>query len=597
MNKTITKSAIGLVLSLVLFIQETNSQASISGHVFADNNRNGVFDPREGLVQVTVWLMDDSATSPYYQVYPVQTAITSTDGSYYFSNIANGNYQLKVKMSSLYNPLNYDPKNIITQNVIDNNPYNPDHSPDGISDLAIISPGNYNNIDFGFSTSLTEPTVNPARRFAFDNSTNSFVNVMSKTFDLPQENCGGFIYDPTLTISTDRQCSVATQAYPVAGCNSCANSLDWPGPNKGGFHSDDVTLQMNFGQACYTAINNDRASLTLAFNAQMSDVRFSIYDIDAQNPQLVDGSIDHVKVTGYNGSNLIMPSIITPQAYPFNRVFQNTITGWPDYPDNNMINNYPDSYNSGDADHGNAEIYFTDIIDRVVIEYEEYAPSLVVSAKKIQQAVTPINDESQWGIPFSPGVRGISIGSIGYTYYCTVLAADILSFDAKPSGQKVNLEWNKGNEQDLKQYKVQRLSTTGNWITLGTIAAVGGGHQYHFTDLNPIKGINQYRLSLISNNGAYHLSEVRKVSIVATTDIEIINNPGSILTMVLYGQAKDITVFDAAGKCIFDHPITNISNGAATITLDHFAMHTGFYFVKALFADGEVKTLKFVKNQ
>ena len=170
MNKTITKSAIGLVLSLVLFIQETNSQASISGHVFADNNRNGVFDPREGLVQVTVWLMDDSATSPYYQVYPVQTAITSTDGSYYFSNIANGNYQLKVKMSSLYNPLNYDPKNIITQSVIDNNPYNTDPSPDGISDLNINSPGNYNNIDFGFSNSVIAPAINPARRFAFDNS-------------------------------------------------------------------------------------------------------------------------------------------------------------------------------------------------------------------------------------------------------------------------------------------------------------------------------------------------------------------------------------------------------------------------------------------
>jgi hypothetical protein len=133
-------------------------------------------------------------------------------------------------------------------------------------------------------------------------------------------------------------------------------------------------------------------------------------------------------------------------------------------------------------------------------------------------------------------------------------------------------------------------------MTLGTIAAAGAGHVYQFTDLNPMKGVNQYRLALISNNGAYYLSEVRKVSIGAADDIEITSNPAPALNMVVYGQAKDVAVFDAAGQRIFDYPIKNTSGSITTITLDQFALHNGFYFVKALFANGEVKTLKFVKN-
>ena len=598
MNKFITKPVIGILVSITfLFTQQAKSQAVVSGHVFADFNKNGSFDVREGLQLVTVWLMDNAAVSPYYQVYPVQTAITTADGDYTFTNVANGTYQVKVKMSTLYNTLIYDPRNIITRTIADNNPYTPDSAPDGVTSISILTSGTYNNIDFGFMSNLNIPAVNPSRRFAFDNSSNSFMNVMSKTFDLALENCGGNAYAPTLTISTDRQCAVSSQVYPQAGCSACSNGLDWPGPNKGGFHSDDVTLQMHFGQSCYSTVNNDRATLTMNFSNQVSDVRFTIYDIDAVNPQLVDGSIDHVKVIGYNGSNAVMPVIVIPQAYPFNNLSGNTISGWADYPDNNMVNNFPDTYNSGDADNGNADIYFADVIDKVVIEYEESAPVLISSVKKILAPVTPVNNESQWGSPSSPSVRDISIGSIGYSFYCTLLAADLLTFDAKAAGQKVNLRWNKQSEQQIKQYRVERLATNGSWATLGNIMAAGSGHTYHFNDLHPAKGTNQYRLALLNQDGSYHLSEIRKVSIAAATgDMEIISNPASLLNLVVYGDVQHITVFDASGQQLFDHPVKQNTSGTSTISLNQFTLYTGFYFVKALFGNGEVKTLKFVKQ-
>jgi hypothetical protein len=92
MNKSITKPVIGIGLLILLFTHRANSQSVISGHIFTDRNNNGIFDANEGLSSITVWLMDNAAVSPFYQVYPVQTAITSVDGNYSFSNVSNGNY-------------------------------------------------------------------------------------------------------------------------------------------------------------------------------------------------------------------------------------------------------------------------------------------------------------------------------------------------------------------------------------------------------------------------------------------------------------------------------------------------------------------------
>jgi|GEM_PF-3562774 len=598
MNKFITAPVTGIALCFILFIQTAKSQSAISGHVFNDLNNNQVYDPGEGLQYINVWLMDKAAVSPYYLVYPVQTAVSAADGVYSFTNVGNGNYQVRIKLSSTSNAmLNGSKHGVISNSISDNNPYTADNNPNGLTDLDISTTNNYNNIDFAFISSPAAPRFTPENRFAFDNGANSFVNVMTKTFALPAQNCRGVNTSPTITFTTDRQCMVSSQLYPQAGDNLNNNGMTWPGTGKGGFYPDDITLQMNFGQSCYNPANNDRATLTITFSNLVTDVRFSIYDIDCVNPQLVNGSIDHVKITGFNGSNTVMPQIILPQMITYNTVSGNTVSGWPDYPDNNIFNNYPDEFNSGNADHGDANIYFPSVIDRVVIEYEEYAPVLIPSVKKILLPVTPINAESQWGTPTDPGARGISIGSIGYTLYCKTLAASLLSFEAKAAGQQVNLQWKSSNEQQLQQYRIERLSESGSWMELGSIKPVAAG-LYHFTDKHPLKGTNQYRLVMLNNDGSFTLSGIR-VAVISSTanDISILNNPSSALNIMLYGDAVRLDVFDVSGQLISGKAVHN-TNPAAGMKMSFAAteMNAGFYFVKAAFANGETKTVKFVKN-
>src|SRR6185369_14361769 len=126
MNNSTKRPLLGLVLIFFLFSQPAKSQSAISGHIFNDQNNNGVFDAGEGLPQVGVWLLDNSAVSPFYQIYPVQMIITALDGSYSFNNLAGGVYQVKVLKNTLNPLLILNAANIITEDVSDNNPYQRD---------------------------------------------------------------------------------------------------------------------------------------------------------------------------------------------------------------------------------------------------------------------------------------------------------------------------------------------------------------------------------------------------------------------------------------------------------------------------------------
>ena len=140
MKRFITNPVIALVLLFGYSTTPCTSQSIISGHIYNDLNNNGSYDPGEGVKLVKVWLLDKAAVSPYYLVYPVQTATSSADGSYSFTNVSNGNYQIRINMLSLSNTAIIDLGYTLTHAVADNNSYNPDEYPNGVTDLSVNTP-------------------------------------------------------------------------------------------------------------------------------------------------------------------------------------------------------------------------------------------------------------------------------------------------------------------------------------------------------------------------------------------------------------------------------------------------------------------------
>ena len=84
------------------------------------------------------------------------------------------------------------------------------------------------------------------------------------------------------------------------------------------------------------------------------------------------------------------------------------------------------------------------------------------------------------------------------------LPVTLLSFTAKPEGDRVQLAWATTAERDADQFIVERSQNLSEYTTVGQVTANGttAERQYYgLTDLNPKPGVNYYRLKQVDRNG------------------------------------------------------------------------------------------------
>ena len=95
----------------------------------------------------------------------------------------------------------------------------------------------------------------------------------------------------------------------------------------------------------------------------------------------------------------------------------------------------------------------------------------------------------------------------------TPLPVSLLSFDARLWGsEQARVHWAVAAEQGVKEYVVERSSQQLAFTPIGSVAA-NGASAYSFTDENPLRGENYYRLLIRDSDGSTAYSPVRKVHI------------------------------------------------------------------------------------
>ena len=111
------------------------------------------------------------------------------------------------------------------------------------------------------------------------------------------------------------------------------------------------------------------------------------------------------------------------------------------------------------------------------------------------------------------------------------LPVTLLSFTAKPEGNRVQLEWTTTSELDADRFVVERSYNSGEYIFVGEVAANGTTYERHYyglTDLNPYPGTNIYRLKQIDLNGAVHFFKPVSAIISASEPVvSVYPNPAS----------------------------------------------------------------------
>ncbi len=100
------------------------------------------------------------------------------------------------------------------------------------------------------------------------------------------------------------------------------------------------------------------------------------------------------------------------------------------------------------------------------------------------------------------------------------LPVELLEFTAKIAGKTAQLNWITGSENDCSHFTVQRSSDGFTWFDVGKIPCRGnfssGEITYEFRDLNPLKGLNYYRLDQLDYSGESSKSPVRALSFASS---------------------------------------------------------------------------------
>jgi uncharacterized repeat protein (TIGR01451 family) len=136
----------------------------------------------------------------------------------------------------------------------------------------------------------------------------------------------------------------------------------------------------------------------------------------------------------------------------------------------------------------------------------------------------------------------------------TPLPVTLTSFMAAEDGDVVNVTWATSIEEHVKQFEVLRSSNGTDFITIGTVKP--GKHSYRFTDKQPLKGYNYYRLRSVDADGTFSLSTIVLVNLKNGAEVisSLYPNPGNgNVTLKLQGAVKGnvlVQVLNQQGRFI-----------------------------------------------
>jgi hypothetical protein len=94
-----------------------------------------------------------------------------------------------------------------------------------------------------------------------------------------------------------------------------------------------------------------------------------------------------------------------------------------------------------------------------------------------------------------------------------VMQVVFVQYDASSSDEGITLKWTTILETNLGSYIIERSNGNENFTEIGKIIAKGSNNvsvPYSFTDKNPMKGVNVYRLKLVDTKGGVKYSEYKQ---------------------------------------------------------------------------------------
>lgn len=169
----------------------------------------------------------------------------------------------------------------------------------------------------------------------------------------------------------------------------------------------------------------------------------------------------------------------------------------------------------------------------------------------------------------------------------SVLPVKFVSFSGARRGEDALLNWSISEEPNNKEFSVERtLDKSGLWQQAGVVPSTGGlSKSYEFKDRNVPQADVFYRIKQTDRDGRYTYSSVIVLGRRPEKGIRLsqnVPNPVHGFTSIEYtldrASAVKLTVYDAAGRRVFETARETKSEGDYHLDIDCRSWRSGVYY-------------------
>jgi hypothetical protein len=209
-----------------------------------------------------------------------------------------------------------------------------------------------------------------------------------------------------------------------------------------------------------------------------------------------------------------------------------------------------------------------------------------------QPVLTPSQSIANFKFRINNGVGVIQIGNILMRDISGALPVTLLSFTAKPEGDRVQLAWSTTSELNAERFIVERSADLAEYVAVGEIAAKGTTNTrqyYSLTDTQPLPGNNYYRLRQIDHDGTSHLFKP-VAAVMSLDDVAAVVYPNPAdparIHMRLWNAGDGVVrLLTLAGQCLesrLEHSLDGVD------LVPHHPLQTGIYLIEVQTSDQKI---------
>ncbi len=190
-------------------------------------------------------------------------------------------------------------------------------------------------------------------------------------------------------------------------------------------------------------------------------------------------------------------------------------------------------------------------------------------------------------LPTTSLAAGQVVASIATAKSLAVLPVTFISFTAAKQKNSTLLKWTTGDEVNVSSYRVQRSADGNTYKEIGTTAVAGGSQTnktYSFTDLNPLPGLNFYRISSVDVDGKRQFSSIQQVRFdKASYSLTVLPNPVRNHSLRFRWSAPEgrysVSLFDNTGRLVTEVAVMHSSTDMDHVIKLPAAVTGDFYLV------------------